>query len=603
MTRNPSAVRVLLGALRDQWRSTLQAASIGRRLLAPLLIRHWRAHAGLLVLVFVEIALTLVTAWLMGAMTDAAVGKRFEELLGMIPWAVGIVALNIAAGYIGIHLQLRASDRLMRDMREQLLRHILLLPPRYTDQSRAGTLLTHFNQDIYGIEGMIGSNLIQILRFPIIFAAVLIYMAQIHWALAVVSIAAAPLVAVVGGTFGLLLKRNSRATYDQVERMNVFLSEIIHGLSVIRSFTLEKQSYDRYTAQSERLYGLALQETRLRGIYSAFGQVAGSGIFLFSLCFGAYLVSTAQITVGSMVAFLNLTGHLIYPLTGMAGLWIGFQNSIPALERLAAVLDQPTESTRLSEYTPSEAHGLPVRFEDVCFGYDDEHRVIHHIGLHIEAGQTVAIVGPSGAGKSTLFALLQGLYRPQYGEITVGNIPIDRLSPAELRSSIAVVSQDTFLFAGTIRDNLLLARPGVTEAEMVAAARAASLHDFIMEQPEGYETKVGERGIGLSGGQRQRIAIVRAILKDAPILLLDEATSALDSETEHEVQQALEQLQLGRTTIVIAHRLSTVIHADRIIVMQEGRIVEAGRHDELVQQSGPYQRLLQRQLIEQSTSA
>jgi ATP-binding cassette subfamily B protein len=565
------------------------------QLLMPFLAKHWKAHVGLLVLVFAEIGLTLMTAWLMGTMTDAAINQQRERLAQTVPIAIILALLNIAAGYIGIHLQLLAETRLKKDLQEYLFRHILLLPAKHTNQSKSGELLTHFSQDIHGVEGMIGTSLVQLLRLPLIFIAAFVYMLQIHWMLACISAIAAPFIAIFGGLFGILLRSNSRKMYDQVSQMNTFITESIQGLSVIRSFTLEKRVFAKFYGQSEQLYGYERRDAKLRGIYSAFGQAAGTGIFLFCLSLGAYLVASKDITVGSMVAFLNLTGHLVYPLTGLAGLWIGFQKSLPAVERLVKVLDRKVEYEEFPDFIPTSRGGKSIRFEDITFSYDGEINIFEQFNLTVAAGQTAAIVGHSGAGKSTLFNLLQGLYKADAGVIYVDDKRADQLSPSELRSSMALVSQDTFLFDGTIRDNLLLARPDISEEDMVNAAHQANLHEFIQSLPKGFDTEVGERGVRLSGGQKQRVAILRAILKNASILLLDEATSALDSESEFQVREALERLKSGRTTVIIAHRLSTVYQADIIIVLEQGKIVQTGRHTELAAREGAYQRLIRRQ--------
>jgi ABC-type multidrug transport system fused ATPase/permease subunit len=275
----------------------------------------------------------------------------------------------------------------------------------------------------------------------------------------------------------------------------------------------------------------------------------------------------------------------------MANVWAGFQRSVAALERVLDVLGKPADHEELPTFIPPLHNTGEIVLQDIHFSYIENKPVLENFDLQIPAGKVTALVGPSGAGKSTLFNLLQGFYRPQSGRIWIGGKSIQEYSVSELRSSIAHVPQETFLFSGTVRENLMIARPNITEKEMVEAAIHAEIHDFILSLPKGYDTEIGENGIKLSGGQKQRVAIARAILKDAPILLLDEATSALDGETEYYVKEALDELMKGRTTIVIAHRLSTIQNADHIMVMYHGKVVQQGTHKELIKQRGLYQNL------------
>lgn len=385
--------------------------------------------------------------------------------------------------------------------------------------------------------------------------------------------------------------------HDLYGNMNSLLTETLQGLSVIRSFSVEALWLRKYADKNGELYRLQQKYIILQGWISAGSQAAGSFIFLVSLCLGAYFVSHHIITIGSLLAFVNLSGHLLYPLTGLAGLWIGIQESSTAVDRIAKVFQEPIEDLDPpAAITVSDKKS--IEFRDISFSYDGQTPLIERLSLTVPTGRTVAIVGASGAGKSTLFHLLQGFYRPQSGSIYINGVPIDKMTLSQLRSSIALVAQETFLFSGTIRENLLIAHPDVSGQEIEQAAIHANIHDYIMSLPNRYDTQIGERGITLSGGQKQRIAIARAILKDAPILLLDEATAALDSETEFLVKQSLERLTAERTTIIIAHRLSTIQHADLIVVMDRGSIVQMGTHEELVVRPGMYRNLKIRQKIE-----
>lgn len=319
-------------------------------------------------------------------------------------------------------------------------------------------------------------------------------------------------------------------------------------------------------------------------------QAAASVTFLISLCLGSYYVSDGILTVGALLTFINLVNHLVYPLTELAGQWAGLQKSVSAMERIFKILEIELEFTGLPEAIHYKPTLSAIQFKDISFSYDGLKPVLINLICKFRRKGRRYCRFKRGR-KTTLFHLLQGFYLPQAGTITINGQSTAARTVSEQRSLFAHVSQETVLFSGTVRENLQLAKPGMTDAQMIQAASIAGIHTFIASLPCGYDTEIGERGSRFSGGQRQRMAIARALLKDAPILLLDEGTSALDSETEYHVQKSMERLLYNRTTLVIAHRLSTIQNADLIVVMDEGKIVQMGRHEEIIRQDGLYRRL------------
>lgn len=572
-------------------------------LLKPFILTQWKAYVVLLILLAVDIFFTIAYAWFFGNLTDAAIHGNLARIKVLVPIGILLTSLSIFSRFCRIYFETEASNGLKNNLKEYLFNHILRLPAGETSNIRSGDLISYFNNDIHSVDGVTGSTLISLIRLPLVFIAVFIYLFQINWILCLVSVLIAPIAIAGGAFFGLLLKKNGRMIHQLVAEINSTLSETFQGLQVIRSFTLEKDVFKRFRIKNKKYYDLELENAKLQGWYYSGGYLVNSLAYLFNLCLGAFFVSKGEMTVGSLLTFINLVGHLVYPMTGLAGQWAGFQRSITAIERLIDLLEKPTASQELSSYDPVIQEVSSIQFQDISFSYDESKKVFENFNIDIPAGKMIAFVGPSGAGKTTLFNLLQGFYQPQLGKILINGTPTDELTLSELRSSIAHVPQETFLFAGSIKENLVLARPGTTENEMIHAAKSANIHDFIMTLPNGYNTEIGERGIKLSGGQKQRMAIARAILKNAPILLLDEATSALDGETEYYVKEELEQLMKNKTTLVIAHRLSTIQNADLIVVINNGKIEQMGNHEQLLRQVGLYQKLYHSNFKDDATKA
>jgi len=587
-----AALRRLLRALKPYTDMTPIRAAY--RFALPYMKAHRGCYAGLLLVLGADILLTLLYARYFGRLADTAIRGDWELLLPFAAAGAGIVLLRLAATYFEETLETGAVTGVTRDVKTALYRHFLLLPAEHASRLRSGRLLSHMTNDADCLEGMIGRNAIDLIRIPLLYAAVFAYLSQISASMSALTLLLAPAAAAAGAAVGLVLRRNNRRILETIGSISQQLDETLRGLRVIRAYTLETRFFRQFAERSQELHELQRTNARLRGLFYAGGGAVSSFAFLLSLCLGAYYVAEGRMTVGALLTYVSLVNYLVDPLTGLAGLWAGIQRSVAAVERLAGVMSLPAAAELPDTLEAARPVGT-LELDGITFGYEGGRSAVRGISLRVEAGMTVAIVGPSGAGKTTLFRLLQGLYTPRSGTILLDGVPIEALPPSELRSLIACVPQEPFLFAGSVRDNLLLARPGIGEEEMVQAARTAQAHDFVLSLPEGYDTDLGENGAQLSGGQQQRLCIARALLRNAPILLLDEATSALDGVTELRLKEALDRTAGKRITLVIAHRLSTVRSADLIVVMREGRIAEMGMHGELLRAGGLYAELVQSQ--------
>ena len=510
----------------------------------------------------------------------------------------------LAAGVFGVFAALRfylvswLGERVVTDIRDAVYRKVVRLDPSFFEVTRTGEVLSRLTTDTTLVQSIAGAGLSIALRSSINLVGALAMLALtsprlMGWILLLVPVVIAPLILV-----GRTVRRLSRVAQDGIADSSGLAGETLNAIQTVQAFTLEPLQSERFRTSVEGAFGAAIRRTRARALLTALGVMLVFGAITLVLWLGAHAVLAGDMTGGELGQFLLYAVFVAGSAAALTEMWGEVQRAAGATERLVELLEAEPVISAPAVPQPLPAGGTGrIRFEEVTFSYPSrpDTRALDHFTLAIEPGETVAFVGPSGAGKSTTFQLLLRFYDPQSGRIVVDEVDLAAARPEEVRARIGLVPQETVLFGASARENIRYGRPGASEAEIEAAAQAAAADGFIRELPEGYDTFLGERGARLSGGQRQRIAIARAILKDPPILLLDEATSSLDAESERVVQEALERLMLGRTTIVIAHRLATVLKADRIVVMDRGRIVDAGRHAELIERNALYARLAELQ--------
>lgn len=533
------------------------------------------------------VAATLPAAWNAG--TDWG---KFNILAGTLAIAYTLWAVaNYGRGYLA---QL-ASHRLILDLRVDLYERITRMGHSFFKSQQSGGIVSRLMSDVALAQNFVGSAMTNIwmdLASCIFYLALLFAMdAPLTWA----ALAVFPLYIAAMRLFGRASKRTSTQVQEALEDFSGDLQERIAGIDVVKSFAAEQRELRTFFTSARRLLGLLMANSRVTNAASTVTQWITEMATLVIVWYGSYRLLQGRIEAGTVVAFILLVRQLYFPMNRISEMNTILQNSLAAIDRIFEMMDrEPDVKEAPTARHPGRLTG-GLRFEDVDFSYGGRFPTLHGIQLDIAPGESVALVGPSGAGKSSLIQLIPRFYDPTRGRILLDGTDLRDLKLKALRSQIGIVAQETLLFSGTIRDNLEYGRHEATDAEIEQAARAAYIHDFILSLPEGYDTVIGERGARLSGGQRQRLALARAFLKDPRILILDEATSALDSESEGLIQKALEDLLRHRTSLMIAHRLSTVLKADRIVVMDQGRIVDAGPHRDLLARCALYQRLYRAQ--------
>lgn len=559
---------------------------------------YWQRMAVAMICMIGVGAMTGAAALVVKQVLDDVFINKDREMLMLIPLAVlTIFILKGVFHYVQSYLMSYVSLKAIKDIRDELYSHIQKQSLAFFHKNPTGKLMSNITYDVNLIGATVSDALSSLLKDSFTAIALMGVLFYRDWQLASIAIIVYPLALYPIIKFGKKLRKIGTKSQERMGYISAFLHETIAGARIVKAFGMEEYESRRFFEANNKFVNLLMKSCRVKASSTPIMELLGACGFAFIIWYGGLKVVESQITPGDFFSFLTALLMVYQPITKLTKVNNKIQEGLAAAVRIFKILDTEPEIKSRSEAIQISSIKKSVEFENVTFSYGDE-KVIKKLNLTVNKGERIAIVGNSGGGKSTLVNLIPRFYDVTDGHIKIDNIDIRDVTVESLRSMIGIVTQETILFNDTVRSNIAYGHSESSDEMIIDAAKASFAHDFIQEMPEGYDTVIGEQGVRLSGGQRQRISIARAIMKNAPILILDEATSALDSESEALVQHALENLMEGRTSFVIAHRLSTVRSADKIIVLSKGEIVEEGTHDELLRARGKYADLWNRQFSE-----
>lgn len=555
------------------------------------------------ILLFLSSLTSLSFPFFTGKLVDSATGNNswiLKDINSIALALLGIFIIQAVLAFWRVYLFAQVSEKSMADIRLKVYEKLITMPLTFYDTQRVGELTSRISSDVGSLQSLISSSLAEFFRQIITLIAGITIVLITSPQLSLFMLAVFPVLIIAAIIFGKYIRKLSKKTQDELGKSNTVVEETLQSIHTVKSFTNELFETKRYRSSLMKTIKVALQSAFYRSLFVSFVILAIFGSIVLVIWYGAGLVASHSISIGSLFSFVIYTTFIGASVGGLGDLYSELQRSMGASDRIREILDSENESVSLiGKEEEQEIHFTgKIEYKNLSFAYPTRQdvQVLKNINLSIQPGEKIALVGHSGAGKSTFVQLLLRFYPVSEGFIQVDDTPIDQFSLTTYRKNIGIVPQEVLLFGGTIQENIAYGKPTATEDEIIEAAKKAYAYDFIQSFPEGLHTLVGERGIKLSGGQRQRIAIARAILKNPAILILDEATSSLDAESEHLVQEALNELMKNRTTIIIAHRLSTIRKVDRIYVLDQGAIVEEGTHEILsTKTNGIYQHLLKLQ--------
>jgi len=580
------------------------------------ILKYLKPYWFQMLIVFAIIILSSVMGLLPSLITaqiidKAILGKDFELLIKLVILAIITLAASNIVGVFESYINSWISQRIVYDMKNEMFEHLQAMPHSFFTSEKQGDIITRMNSDISGVSSVISMTLTNIVSNICTVVTTIVALFNIDAKLSIIGILVIPLLVLPTKSAG----KNRWQLLSQSQAKNDELNDIINeslsvsGSLLIKLFTQEKAINEKFRKTNKEVTSLQTKESRAGSWFRVImGIFTNLGPLLIYLA-GGYLIirlNDTAVTVGTITATVNMINRLYRPVESLLNVSVDMTRSMALFTRIFGYLDMiPSVRNQNIVIKPSFAKKTDISYEDVEFYYSQDVPLIKHLSFHVPTGKMYAIVGPSGSGKSTVVNLLPRLYDVKSGAVKINNSDVRDIDLTYLRSNIGMVTQEAYMFNGTIKENLLFAKANATQEEIENACKIANIHDFIVSQPDGYDTQVGNRGLKLSGGEKQRLSIARVILKDPKILILDEATSSLDSISESSIQNALDVLMENRTSIVIAHRLSTILQADRILVISDGRIVEEGQHEELIAMNGVYKQLYEtqfRKVIEMESS-